>query len=253
MQATNAVYQFWWSELCDVYLEVCKPVIDSDNLEAKKISQNVLYTCLDQGLKLLHPFMPFVTEELYQRLPRRQNDTIPSIMITLFPEPVLEWQNEKAEKDFEFVNLVIHASRSLVSEYNIKGATIYVQSPNYDLLTSQSKIIVSLIRGCTEFKVLANDANPPVGCTLYTLDDTKIFLLVKGLVDLKKELEKLEKKRDKIQDLNEAILKKQSVDGYAVNCTEEIKELDTGKVKGYEAELASLGLTIENFSNLLIE
>jgi valyl-tRNA synthetase len=123
MQATSAVYQFWWDELCDVYLEVLKPVIDGDDKDAKRAAQNVLYTCLDQGLKLLHPFMPFVTEELYQRLPRRPNDTIPSIMISSYPAAVSEWDQPTAANDFEFVNHVVHAARSLATEYNIKGST----------------------------------------------------------------------------------------------------------------------------------
>ncbi len=120
MQATCSVYQFWWDELCDVYLEVCKSVIDGDDIEAKITCQNVLYTCLDQGLKLLHPFMPFVTEELYQRLIRRPGDTIPSIMKTEFPKTNEYWENSKAA-DFDFINSVVHACRSLLTDYNIKA------------------------------------------------------------------------------------------------------------------------------------
>lgn len=121
MQATNAVYQFWWTELCDVFLEVCKPVIDNGSAQEKRAAQNVLYTCLDQGLKLLHPFMPFVTEELYQRLPRRPNDKIPSIMVSKYPVSIASWDNEKALGDFEFINSVIKGCRSLTAEYGIRA------------------------------------------------------------------------------------------------------------------------------------
>ena len=121
MQATSAVYQFWWSELCDVFLEVCKPVIENGSESEKIAAQNVLYTCLDQGLKLLHPFMPFVTEELYQRLPRRRNDTANSIMISNFPSEVTAWENNKALDDFEVINTIVKGARSLLTEYNIKA------------------------------------------------------------------------------------------------------------------------------------
>ena len=121
MQATNAVYQFWWSELCDVFLEVCKPVIDNGSQNEKNAAQNVLYTCLDQGLKLLHPFMPFVTEELFQRLPRRPNDNVKSIMISQFPSEVAVWENSKALDDFEVINTIVKGARSLLTEYNIKA------------------------------------------------------------------------------------------------------------------------------------
>lgn len=95
-------------------------MIDGDDVVAKRASQEVLYTCLDQGLKLLHPFMPFVTEELYQRLPRRPEDTVKSICIARFPETVGAWNNASAEADWEFVNRVVHASRSLITDYSIK-------------------------------------------------------------------------------------------------------------------------------------
>ena len=86
--ATTAAHQFFLYDLCDVYLEICKPVIESDDEVAKKIAKNVLYTCLESGIKMMHPFMPFITEELYQRLPRRPNDTIPTIMKAAYPQQV---------------------------------------------------------------------------------------------------------------------------------------------------------------------
>jgi valyl-tRNA synthetase len=102
LMATNAVYNFWLYELCDVYIVSCvtsrrsyfltelqeamKPMTDETaSVATKKSAQQTLYTCLDYGLRLLHPFMPFVTEELWQRLPRIPNDTTPSIMVSRYP------------------------------------------------------------------------------------------------------------------------------------------------------------------------
>lgn len=67
--------------------ESLKPVFQGENKLAAEISREILYTCLDSGLRLLSPFMPFVTEELYQRLPRRKNDEIPSIVVAQYPLP----------------------------------------------------------------------------------------------------------------------------------------------------------------------
>lgn len=83
MAATSAAHQFWLYELCDVYIEAMKPMMD--DAAARASAQQTLYTCLDHGLRLLHPFMPFVTEELWQRLPRRANDATPSIMVSAYP------------------------------------------------------------------------------------------------------------------------------------------------------------------------
>lgn len=103
MNATTVVYGFWLYELCDVYIvsipsvskyrlvltrsqEAMKPMTDeSASAETRLSAQQTLYTCLDHGLRLLHPFMPFVTEELWQRLRRRPNDSTPSIMVSAFP------------------------------------------------------------------------------------------------------------------------------------------------------------------------
>lgn len=123
MQATTSLYQFWLYELCDVYLETTKPVIDGSDVAASESAKDVLYICLEAGLKLLHPFMPFVTEELYQRLPRRPTEEAPSIMVTRYPEPRDEWDNPKSETDWELINGVVSAARKLLMDYTIRDAT----------------------------------------------------------------------------------------------------------------------------------
>ena len=101
----NAIYNFWLYELCDVYLEAIKPRVqpftttEGETAEAAagcvrdaRCAQEVLYTCIDWGLRLLHPICPFVTEELYQRLPPSDAKT-ESICISSYPQPVLAWTN----------------------------------------------------------------------------------------------------------------------------------------------------------------
>lgn len=87
--AASAVYSWWQSQLCDVFIEVIKPYFStSPEFESsRKISRDVLWICLDNGLRLLHPFMPYVTEELWQRLPRAAGDysVKESIMVTEYP------------------------------------------------------------------------------------------------------------------------------------------------------------------------
>ena len=100
---------------------MCKPIIDGSDIEAAESAKNMLYLTLDQGLKLLHPFMPFVTEELYQRLSRRPKDKIPSIMMSTFPQPVPEWHDPESEMDYEFMNSIVRTCRSVITEYNIKS------------------------------------------------------------------------------------------------------------------------------------
>ena len=83
--ATTALYNFWLYELCDVYLEYLKPVFQGTNVGAILTARHVLYTCLDGGLRLISPFMPYISEELFQRLPRWGASEPPSLMVTSFP------------------------------------------------------------------------------------------------------------------------------------------------------------------------
>ena len=128
MVLTNALYQLWLSEFCDIFLEVQKPILAGEdtpeNLKRKASMRATMYTCLDFGLRLLHPFMPFITEELYQRMPRRAGDTIPTIMLASYPQEMAEFKNEAAEKDFATIVEIVRAARSLMTDYDLKsGAT----------------------------------------------------------------------------------------------------------------------------------
>lgn len=159
MAATTAAHNFWLYELCDVYIvrlqplsratamgvnpfeqEAMKPMTDETvSAETRRSAQNTLYTCLDQGLRLLHPFMPFVTEELWQRLPRHPNDHTPSIMLSAYPVYVSRhvaernrvdtemlyfkdkaFEFEQAEKSFDLVFSAIRTGRSLAAQYSLQ-------------------------------------------------------------------------------------------------------------------------------------
>jgi valyl-tRNA synthetase len=131
MNITSAIHKFWLYELCDVYIEAIKPICEGDDTVKRDSVRQTLYTCLDQGLKLLHPFMPFLTEELYQRLPRRIGDTVPSIMIAAYPEWVHQWDMTEEEKKFETINQICRAARSLMADYGLKSNVKSTYKDNY--------------------------------------------------------------------------------------------------------------------------
>ena len=118
--ATESVTNWWRACLADVYLEAIKPRTKSNDVESKNRAAHVLHTCLDIGLKVLHPFMPFVTEELWQRLPRRKGDPI-SIMICAYPNEASTkgWKDAALEEQVAWVLDVCQKTRSAKSAYNI--------------------------------------------------------------------------------------------------------------------------------------
>ncbi|KAH9507439.1 hypothetical protein Btru_058081 [Bulinus truncatus] len=175
---TTAIYNFWLYELCDWYLECIKPVINGTNAEAITLCRNVLYTCLDTGLRLLHPAMPFLTEELFQRLPRRTKDAPPSICITPYPETSSTIPHSPPlENNVEFVQNIVKSIRSVRSDYQ---------------LLPKFKVEVRPPPG-------EQREEPPTGCTrtpVSTRCETHIML--KGQIDIPKEREKLENKKESL-------------------------------------------------------
>ncbi|KXS10906.1 hypothetical protein M427DRAFT_102975 [Gonapodya prolifera JEL478] len=185
MATTAAIYNFWLYEVCDVYLEVIKPIVDGNEVDeaTKKSVRDTLYTVAEEGLKLLHPFMPFITEELYQRLPRRPADEIPSIMLTRFPEALSLWKNKQAEEDFGTVNEVVHAIRSLMADYqvksNAKGKLGGAREQINELMNSEIMSIRTLARGVGSLEVLY-ETEQPAGCAVITVSEAiHVLLLVK--------------------------------------------------------------------------
>lgn len=152
MSVTVAVHGFLYHEFCGVYVEYTKPsLMDGADAEASASAKSVLYYCLEQGLRLLHPFMPYVTEELYQRLPRRLNDNCPSISISAFPEHRSELIVEERVKVFDRTVKIAEALRSVVSEQqlnrNSTRITLYpTQSQDRINLESQADSFASLIK-----------------------------------------------------------------------------------------------------------
>ena len=161
MAATLAIYNFWQYELCDVYIEVVKPICAPDypNVGAQEAAKAVLYRCLEEGLRLLHPFMPFVTEELYQRLPRRLGDALPSISVTPYPTvlPAYTADPDGAAAQFERLNELVKAIRSLASEKKCpKSTCILVKAGEKEtalLLRAQEPAMASLVRAVGMLKI----------------------------------------------------------------------------------------------------
>lgn len=124
-RVTTACYNFWLYEFCDVYLECTKPVMMDSDEKAKLRTRQILYLCLEAGLRLLSPFMPFVSEELWQRLARRPcEEKVESICVAPYPEAdAYPYYNEQLESQFEKMMSIVRAVRSLKAEKNLTNKT----------------------------------------------------------------------------------------------------------------------------------
>uniref|UniRef100_A0A674J445 valine--tRNA ligase n=1 Tax=Terrapene triunguis TaxID=2587831 RepID=A0A674J445_9SAUR len=182
---TTAVYNFWLYELCDVYLECLKPVFAEGGAAAVTAARCTLYTCLDVGLRLLSPFMPFVSEELFQRLPRRAPHAPPSICVTPYPSPEqFCWRDWGLEGTVEFSLGIVRAVRSLRADYNLTRtrADCFLQcldSGAADAASRCSAYIRSLSSSGL-VRVLGPGEAPPAGCAVAVASDKcTVHLLLK--------------------------------------------------------------------------
>jgi len=115
--AAHVIYHFFWHEFCDWYIEWVKSQLASADLEAARAAWRNLFAVFDAALRLLHPFMPFLTEELWHQLPQRVGAR--SIALERFPEPRREWTNEEAERHMELLQEIIVAARNIRAELKL--------------------------------------------------------------------------------------------------------------------------------------
>lgn len=242
---TTSLFNFWLYDLCDYYIEYLKPSFYSEKLSEKqkleyKNSCEILYTCLDVGLRLISPFMPYISEELYQRLPRRAPDTDPpSICVTWYPIPedYNHFRNPSIEDDFELTKQAINKIRSLRSDYQLTPKTktdLYIKI--YDTLTyekmSNLQDLILIMTNSNSISFLKNESEiPPVGCALSTLSDKcKLYIMLKGIIDIDKEEAKLNKKKESLVKQIESIQKEQSRDNYETKVPEDVRQKNKEKL-----------------------
>src|SRR5213593_3704418 len=197
--AASAVYQFLWHELCDWYLEIAKrSLYQAEDPIARAVTQLTLVQALETTLRLLHPFMPFISEEIWQRLPHRGE----SIMIAPFPKASRRWRDPDAERLMRPVLDIVGAIRAIRSESRIPpGAELAVtikpgSAPTADVVDSAAPLIGALSRSVIS---VAPDADRPAQSAHALAGDAEVFVHLAGVVDLAAERNRLLKEIEKAE------------------------------------------------------
>ncbi|MBU1205516.1 MAG: valine--tRNA ligase [Proteobacteria bacterium] len=200
-EAASAIYQFLWHELCDWYIELIKPVLYQENdPEPKWVAQNTLVRVLDIALRLLHPFMPFITEEIWQLLPGSDG----SIMVAEFPKVQEGEVQPETEAEMELVMGVIGAIRNLRSELNVplsKTVEVILYSEKGDALhpLKMNRVYIeSLVH--TEKISLQSAGEKPKTAATAIVGDIEVFLPLKGLINLDDEERRIIKEISKVEE-----------------------------------------------------
>ncbi|MFC3193107.1 valine--tRNA ligase [Marinicella sediminis] len=197
--ASQTIYDFFWNEYCDWFLELSKPLLKT---ALRNQVQNTLIRVLDQALRLLHPIMPFVTEEIWQEVKTRLQLSHKSIMISHFPEANDQLINDQADAAIKWIKGVTLAVRQIRGEMNIppsKALTVMLSQTNDAdrALLNEHGALLSTMARLDEVSLLSADQEEPPAATAL-LGEMKILIPLAGLIDVAEESQRINKQIDKI-------------------------------------------------------
>eukprot|EP00933_Yihiella_yeosuensis_P020356 TRINITY_DN1632_c0_g2_i1.p1 TRINITY_DN1632_c0_g2~~TRINITY_DN1632_c0_g2_i1.p1 ORF type:complete len:1120 (+),score=296.43 TRINITY_DN1632_c0_g2_i1:194-3361(+) len=258
--ATTATYSFFLYELCDVYLELLKPrfhgeAADAAAEEDRKVARDVLYVCLDQSMRLMHPLLPYLTEELYQRLPPSPIKA-ESITIAPFPTQVVGWNNHVVEDEMEVTSEIAKRFRSQKTSLNLAPSSRpqgFVRHSDPEITASLKKLTSQIARmgSFGEITVLGSDDKDPAGTLRDVVSDKCIILTSVVGLDLSQELTKLEKKMTAAQKMVASWDAKMSVPNYEEKVPAAVREQNSQKKEACQVEFQELQRAVEGIKNAM--
>ena len=195
--ALDKIYTFIWNEFCDWYIEIAKTRLYNKENTTRKTAQYVLNKVLEDSLKLLHPFMPFVTEKIYKEL--YNNDE--SIMISTYPEYSNDLEFKEEEQAVEELKEVITGIRNARAKMNVhpskKSKLIFVTKKYANIIKESEEFLKKLGFG-EEIEIRENKENIPQNAVSIVSSNLELFIPFEDLVDIKEEIERLEKEKAKV-------------------------------------------------------
>ena len=197
--AVQKVYDFIWEEFCDWYIEMVKPRLYSETDAAKASALWTLKTVLTNALKMLHPFMPFITEEIFCTL----NPEEESIMISSWPEYRGDWEYAQAAEEVELMKEAVRGIRNVRTQLNVppsKKASVYVVSENADIRRTfeDGKVFFATLAKASEVFIQENREGIGEDAVSAMVPGANIYIPFAELVDIDKELERLEKEKERL-------------------------------------------------------
>lgn len=236
--AAKVAYEFFRGNFCDWYVEIAKTRVYGQEGSDKTVAQYVLKTVLDKGLRMLHPFMPFITEEIWQKLGLDEE----TIMLSEFPTENKKYVDLAAEKEFDYLKEIVNAIRNIRGEANVSPAkkieVIFktVDENAKNILQNNAKILDKLAN-VEKYKF---DAQIPKLVGFRLVDTTEIYVPLADLIDLDKEIEKLEKSIERVQKDLDKTLNKLSNENFVNRAKPEAVEKEKRIKEELENKIAKL-------------
>ena len=246
--SAQKIYEFTWEEYCDWYIEMVKPRLYGEDIESKETAEKVLLYVLENILKLLHPFMPFITEEIWQHLPERDKPLI----ISDWPVYKEEDYHPDVEKRMAYIMTAIKGIRNARQEMNIapsKKAPILCLTQDEDVkaILSYGKRYFINLASAEDIKILEDRSTLGDDNISVVLDKCEIFIPLKDLIDYNKEIKRLEKEKEKLELELKRVRGKLSNEGFVNKAPENVVAGEREKEKKYTD---MMGKVIERLESL---
>ena len=250
-EASAAIYQFIWHELCDWYVELVKPVLyGKSQAGSRRSAQETLLFVLEASLKLLHPFMPFVSEEIWQHLITEES----SIMVSQFPVANDQAQNDDAERQMSGIIEVITAIRNIRGEMGIspsKKLQVIIQAPDdqAQAVITRGEDYIYHLANLEKLNILTAPVESKEVATAIAAD-MKVHVLLEGLIDIPAEKSRLEKEIAKVAKDLSFVAKKLNNSDFRAKAAEAIVSKEEEKYRDLMGKHSALEMALKKFQNI---
>ena len=253
--AAQAIYHFIWDEFCSWYMELVKPILYDDSNEVmaqkrKRAAQGCLSMSLETSCRLLHPFMPFITEEIWQQLPKATG-TPGSIMITMYPVADASLFDEAAEAQMGLIQDVIVAMRNLKAEYNVTGkvdVTVQANEAALAMLSGHEALITAQARIGT--LTMGPEGAAPPGTVVNVVGGVQVCVALAGNIDLGAEIQRIEKDLKKTEKERAGVAGRLNNPSFKDRAPPDVVEKTERDLAGLDERLAKLSGSLERLKSL---
>ena len=240
-EAGRAIYDFIWGEICDWYIEIAKPrLYGKETPEARATAQYVLVTVLTGAMKLLHPYMPFITEEIYQALPH----DCKSIMISPWPVADPALVDKDAEKAMEAIMAAIKSIREMRAQVNAapgkKAPAILLADAGLMDVIKANEGYFQLLATVDNLTVLPLDAPKPENAMAAVNSGVEVYLPLKGLIDVELETARLNKEKTGLEKEMKRVSGKLSNQNFLAKAPAEVVAKEKAKAEEYTAKMKTI-------------
>lgn len=241
----RVLYNFIWDDFCDWYIEMAKLPLYGEDEAAKKTTRSILAYVLDNTMRLLHPFMPFITEEIWQNLPHSGE----SITVAQWPEVQAEYTDDQAANEMKLLVEIIRSVRNSRAEVNTpmsKKIKMMVRAKDHEILDTLENNRAYIERFCNpEELVLALEVETPDKAMTAVVTGAEIILPLEGLINIEEEVARLQKEWDKLNKEVERVKKKLSNEGFIKKAPEKVIEEEKTKEQDYSEKRAAVEARIK--------